>query len=139
MRHFLRLARERKWVSFLTVEGEGEIVAYLLGFSYDRSYLAHNMAFIEKISESSPGKLLLHHAIQRCFDKSEMVSEVDLSQGDTYLKSLWCSKARPHWRVVQFGPGVYYKFLRWLVFGIRPRIKRILLSKSTIHRGEGEE
>lgn len=123
---FCWLSLEKGWLDYSTIHINGTRVAYLLGFLYDKKYYAYNMAFQEDFHEASPGKLLLNEKIKWCFGNAESVQEFDFLRGGTYIKSLWTSENRKHVRIVFFNGSVYSNIIRYAVFRIRPRIKKLL-------------
>ena len=107
-------------VSLLIVN---EVVeAYLYGFIYDGKYHAYNMAFLSTLAKGSPGKYLMHETIHFVFDSG--CREFDFLRGESYMKDKWDPALRANVRIVYFYPGPRGALLRWLVFRLRPAIKR---------------
>jgi CelD/BcsL family acetyltransferase involved in cellulose biosynthesis len=129
MHTFLSLSKGKQWLDFTSASLNGTLIAYLLGFHYNNTYIAYNTAFSEEFHEASPGKLLLHEKIKWCFDKKRLVSEFNFSRGDTYIKTLWATQAREQCRIVFFKNTLYSQLIRHAVFTIRPAIKAFIKDK----------
>jgi len=123
---YCQLSLEKGWLDYSTINLNGTRIAYLLGFLYDKKYYAYSMAFNEDFHEASPGKLLLNEKIKWCFENAESVQEFDFLRGGTYVKSLWTSDIRKHIRIVFFNNSLYSNLIKYAVFRIRPRIKKLL-------------
>lgn len=121
---FSKYCLENGWLNISYIRLNGTPISYLVGYRYDNKYLAYNSAYLPEYKRLSPGKLVLHETIKRCFH--ENIQEVDLLRGDTYIKNLWTEKKRTNYRIVFFNRGLRAKLLKTVVFGIRPIIKKHL-------------
>jgi CelD/BcsL family acetyltransferase involved in cellulose biosynthesis len=129
MGNFVKLAKDMGCVDFTSVSLNGCAIAYLLGFQYNNTYIAYNMAFSEDFHEASPGKLLLHEKIKWCFDSTGCVGEFNFSRGASYIKKLWTTEVRQQVRIVFFKNTLYSQLIRHAVFTIRPAIKAFIKVK----------
>lgn len=120
---FCKICLENQSLDYSIITINDKPIAYLLGFLYNNKYYAYNNAFSEDFRRASPGKLLLNEKVRWCFDNIESVKEFDFLRGEAYIKSLWTSKSRQHVRIVFFNNSLYSRFIRYMVFSIRPKIK----------------
>jgi CelD/BcsL family acetyltransferase involved in cellulose biosynthesis len=100
------------------------VVAYLLGFLYDRKYHAYNMAFLPEYRKGSPGKFVMHQALRYAHEAG--ATEFDLLRGEFFMKHEWKPALRQNVRCVRFSRSALGQALRWAVFHLRPRLKRRL-------------
>lgn len=121
-----RLSQEQNWLDFSSVNMDGTLIGYLLGFQYNNIYIGYNMAFSEDFHEASPGKLLLHEKLKWCFSNSSNITEFNFSRGASYIKALWAAEARKQFRMVFFKRSLYPQLIRFIVFYIRPAVKTLL-------------
>jgi CelD/BcsL family acetyltransferase involved in cellulose biosynthesis len=118
------LEKDRLIVSSLTVNDT--LIAYSLGFLYDSTFHGYSTAYDEKFSELSPGILVINEKIKWFFENPDLVKVYDFLRGDTLVKAKWTSKRREQVRMVFFHRSLFGNMLRYAVFHLRPRIKRIL-------------
>lgn len=126
---FCSFILEKDWLDISHIEINQNTIAYLLGFRYNDAYCAYNMAFHEQYRQASPGKLLLSEKIKWCFENSTTFKEFDFLRGDAYIKQLWTSESRKHLRIVFFKDSHYSMFIRFVVFKLRPLIKKLINKK----------
>ena len=69
-------------VSFLYYQGK--LIAHLFGFVYGKTFLCTHMAFDEKYSNISPGKILVYDVKKELCEKDFKI--FDFSKGDSQLK-----------------------------------------------------
>jgi CelD/BcsL family acetyltransferase involved in cellulose biosynthesis len=113
------------WFDYSKIVLNNSVIAYLIGFVYDGKYCAYNTAYDKGFFEASPGKLLLNEKIKWCFRNADHANEFDFLRGDFYVKSLWATDSRQHYRIVIFKPSMYSSLIKATVFGVRPILKRI--------------
>jgi CelD/BcsL family acetyltransferase involved in cellulose biosynthesis/GNAT superfamily N-acetyltransferase len=121
------------WFDYSMINLEGSTIAYLIGFIYNSKYYAYNMAFNEAYHEASPGKLLLNEKIKWCFQEPNRIDEFDFLRGAFYLKSLWATDSRQHYRTVMFRRSLYTVIIRAAVFRVRPIIKKAIALFTNIY------
>jgi CelD/BcsL family acetyltransferase involved in cellulose biosynthesis len=99
----------------------GTLVAYLFGMVFDHKYHAYTMAYLPQYAKGSPGKYVMHETIRWAFENG--LAEFDFLRGEFQMKENWKPDSRANWRAVGFFQGLRPQFMRWLVFGLRPRLK----------------
>jgi CelD/BcsL family acetyltransferase involved in cellulose biosynthesis len=120
---FCETTVDKNWLDFSYISLNDTIIAYLIGFIYNKKYYAYNIAYSNEYFDVSPGKLLINEKIKWCFDNRDCVGEFDFLRGDFYIKSLWTTDARNHMRLVLFKKSLYSRMLQYLVFRVRPKFK----------------
>ena len=113
---------ERGWLNISCIKVNKNPVSYLIGYIYNNTYLAYNMAFLPEYYRASPGKLVLHETIKHCFNRN--LREFDFLRGDTYIKNKWAKTSRTNYRIVIFNKGIKASVLRRAVFTIRPFLQK---------------
>ena len=90
----------RKFLDLVLLRLSGRVIAYYFGFVYDNVVSFWNTGFDPAFATVSPGKLLLHHAIQDSF--REGYDEFDLMVGEEPYKLQWTSTVRPNYELFAF-------------------------------------
>jgi CelD/BcsL family acetyltransferase involved in cellulose biosynthesis len=98
-----RMAR-RGVLDLSTLEFDGRLVAFCLGFVQDRTYYYYLPAFDPEFARYGPSAALLGHLIERAYGLG--LSEVDLMLGDEPYKAQWATGRRTTSRLVVAAPGV---------------------------------
>ena len=113
-------ARGRLRLSILTVDDQ--LAAYEIGILGTQSYYMHGTAFDPELATSSPGRLLMLHALEKCFSEKRRI--YDFLQNDqdfkrqmsTHQSSLWdwivCPRSLRGW-VLLFAFGTVQRWSEW--------------------------
>jgi len=120
-RKFLALSRPHQWAALFLLTSNDIVISYLLAFNFNNTLCAYNMGYLPDFYRMSPGKLVLNEAVRYAFDNR--LTEFDFLRGNSYIKTLWCQKARRNHRIVVFRPSLKASMLRYLVFQARPFLK----------------
>ena len=101
---------------------DDQLVAYEIGILGKQSYYMHGTAFDPELAAFSPGRLLMLHALEKCF--SEKRGSYDFLQNDqdfkrqmsTHQSSLWdwivCPRSLRGW-VLLFAFGTLHRWSEW--------------------------
>jgi CelD/BcsL family acetyltransferase involved in cellulose biosynthesis len=128
---FSKYCVDNDWLSISYMELNDRPISYLIGYRYENSFFAYNMAYLSKFYRASPGKLVLHETIKHCFLNN--FREFDLLRGDTYIKDLWTKTKKINYRIVFFNKGLRSRMLKTAIFGVRPIVKRFLFGVTSRH------
>ncbi len=100
----------RKALDLVLLKLSGRVIAYYFGFVYDHVVYFWNTGFDPAFATVSPGKLLLHHAIQDSF--REGYHGFDFMVGEEPYKLQWTSTVRPNYELFAFKNTVRSHLLR---------------------------
>ena len=126
--------QKKNWLDLAILKCNGQIIAYMLGFCYNRKHWAWNTAFDPDFSKFGPGALILKEIIECAFKKN--FSEFDMLQGKHLYKSKWARGERKTFEFLIFKKGLFtYIFYLWSV-KLRPRLKRLHILKRAKERIE---
>ena len=110
---------------------DDQLAAYEIGILGNQSYYMHGTAFDPELAAFSPGRLLMLHALEKCFSEKRQV--YDFLQNDqdfkrqmsTHQSSLWdwivCPRSLRGWALL-------------LVFGTVHRWSEWKLRRAMIHK-----
>lgn len=106
--------RGRLRLSILTVDDK--LAAYEIGILGKQSYCMHGTAFDPELASYSPGRLLMLHAVEKCFSENRRI--YDFLQNDqdfkrqmsTHLSSFWDWIVLPH----SLRGTLLLFFLKWM-------------------------
>lgn len=119
---FINTSNKKNWVKIYYIKKNEKIISYLMGYQYNESFCAYNIAYLPEYAKASPGKIILNEAIKESHNKK--INEFDFLRGDTYIKKLWTHTERPNYRFVIFNKNLKASLLRFAVFYARPFIKK---------------
>lgn len=126
--------QKKNWLDLVILKCNGQIVAYILGFCYNRKYWSWNTAFDPDFSKFGPGALILKEVIEYAFKKN--LSEFDILQGKHPYKTKMARGERKTFEILIFKKGLFaYIFYLWTV-KLRPWLKRLHILKRAKERIE---
>jgi CelD/BcsL family acetyltransferase involved in cellulose biosynthesis len=126
MQTFLKICSVNQWYDLAKISFNGKTIAVLLGFLYNHEYIAYIMTFNEEFYRISPGKILLNEKIKWCFEHGESIRDFDFSRGESYIKDRWASESKQHYNIVFFRKAIYPQIIKFIVFGLRPKVKKLV-------------
>lgn len=89
---------------------QDRVIAYYFGFVYDKVVYFWNTGFDPEFSTVSPGKLLLHHALEDSF--RERYRGFDFMVGEEPYKLQWTTLVRPNYELLVFKKTVRSSILQ---------------------------
>lgn len=98
-----RRMAERGWLDLCTLELDGRLLAFCLGFVRDTKYYYYLPAFDPEYARFAPSTALLAHLIEMAYSRG--LRELDFMLGDELYKQQWASGQRSTTRLVVAAPG----------------------------------
>lgn len=101
----LTLFHDKDWLRFWIMESDGELMSYIMGFFYNKTFYYWNLGYDPQFISCSPGRLLLIDVLKNCFN--EKILEFDFMRGEEKYKQNWATGVRhnvkleiyhSHWR-----------------------------------------
>lgn len=99
-----RLALQRGWLRLFLLRLDGQPVASLYGFIYDRRFYFYQQGFDPGYAQFSPGLVMTGLTIQEAIQ--EGAEEFDFLSGEEEFKFHWAMEARELGRLELYPPGV---------------------------------
>ena len=104
---------KQKKIRLTALRLNGRFIAYEIGFLLDgSSYGLHHLAFDQRWSDLSPGKLLMDFNIQYCLQHN--LTFYDFLQGNNEYKKRWANDSEDLMEVSLYANG----FVPWLLFSL---------------------
>lgn len=104
----LSLFHNKGWLRFWVMESESELMSYIIGFLYNKTFYYWNLGYDPKFTVCSPGRLLLIDVLKYCFN--ERILEFDFMRGEEKYKQNWTTDIRYNMKM-----EIYHSQLRsWL-------------------------
>ena len=116
----------RGWLDVATLEKEGRLIAYRLGFRFRGAFLDYNLAHDSEFAALSPGRVLLDEIVR---DSHQLgMQSVDASRGslvNPHLLSDWPSSPRWHVRWILLGSSIKGRTLGLIERGLKPALRKL--------------
>jgi CelD/BcsL family acetyltransferase involved in cellulose biosynthesis len=88
----LTLFHRKGWLRFWVMESDGQLMSYIIGFLFKRTFYYWNLGYDPKFTACSPGRLLLIDVLKYCFE--EKILEFDFMRGEETYKQHWATDIR---------------------------------------------